>query len=145
MEESKSIYNTIKYCLGISNFKCLLINGGGKLHIKDSRIKVLTSVGPLDFLQLISGAAFVVTNSFHGLAFSIIFGKKIYCCEHTTRNARIEDLLSTSGLDNKTIKESSNTIESIDGKTAYRELISRIEESKKYIKKCLEEYKKQYD
>ena len=37
--------------------------------------KTLVDVGPEDFLGLFKNAAYVCTNSFHGLAFSIIFNK----------------------------------------------------------------------
>lgn len=37
--------------------------------------KTLVNVGPEDFLGLFRNAAYVCTNSFHGLAFSIIFNK----------------------------------------------------------------------
>lgn len=37
------------------------------------------AVGVEEFLSLLSGAAFVVTTSFHGTAFSVIFQKPFYC------------------------------------------------------------------
>ncbi|MED9872699.1 MAG: polysaccharide pyruvyl transferase family protein [Eggerthellaceae bacterium] len=36
---------------------------------------MITDAGPLEFLQLFSGASFVCTDSFHGTAFSLIYGK----------------------------------------------------------------------
>lgn len=53
---------------------------------------------PSDFLALFRDAAFVVSNSFHGTAFSIIFRKRFltYAAKY---NARIENILSITGLD----------------------------------------------
>mgnify|MGYP000459293333 CR=1 FL=1 len=38
--------------------------------------KVIKQVGPIDFISYIKGAEFVISNSFHGTAFSIIFEKQ---------------------------------------------------------------------
>ena len=52
---------------------------------------------PSDFLALFRDATFVVSNSFHGTAFSIIFRKRFltYAARY---NARIENILSITGL-----------------------------------------------
>jgi len=54
--------------------------------------KVEYSIG--NFLKLISGAEFVVTNSFHGTAFSLIYGKKFVCLPAMITNSRIVDFLN---------------------------------------------------
>lgn len=51
-----------------------------------------------DFLCLIKNAKIVVTNSFHGLAFSYIFRKEVYCVTHTKLGSRQTDLINTSGV-----------------------------------------------
>lgn len=61
--------------------------------------------GPVEFLQYISNAEYVVTNSFHGTALSVIFGKKFYTLlKHgVKRNARMEELLSPLSLDERIV------------------------------------------
>lgn len=55
------------------------------------RIQVFT---PADFLALVSNAAYIVTNSFHGTAFSVIFGRKFTSLKNgTAGDARMETLL----------------------------------------------------
>ncbi len=53
--------------------------------------------GPCDFLSLIDNAALVITSSFHGTAFSLIYRKKFYVLNGKTDN-RISDILSKTGL-----------------------------------------------
>lgn len=59
--------------------------------------KQLYNAGPAEFLYLIKNAAMVVTDSFHGTAFSLIFGKKYY---HNVSIAdlRVEWLLNNVGV-----------------------------------------------
>lgn len=50
--------------------------------------------GPVEFLSYIYGADLVVTSSFHGAAFSIIFGKPFFCIEQEDKeNIRVRALL----------------------------------------------------
>ena len=42
---------------------------------------------------------YVITNSFHGTVFSIIFGKPFISIIHSSTGARIIDLLESLGLD----------------------------------------------
>ena len=62
---------------------------------KYSYVKHLLSPTPEKFVSLIANANYVVTNSFHGTVFSIIFHKNFYCETNygDKRNKRIEDLL----------------------------------------------------
>ncbi|MFR5172499.1 MAG: polysaccharide pyruvyl transferase family protein, partial [Clostridium paraputrificum] len=82
--------------------------------------------GPSEFLFAINNAEYVITNSFHGTAFSMIFGKKFYCIAHTTRNIRINNLLELVNYERKIIrKKISVEILSdylIDGDIAYQRL-----------------------
>ncbi|MBE5946154.1 MAG: polysaccharide pyruvyl transferase family protein [Lachnospiraceae bacterium] len=55
--------------------------------------RVLVDVGPLEFVNLYKFATFSCTNSFHGLAFSIIFGKKFYLVPSNRFNSRMDNLL----------------------------------------------------
>ena len=51
-------------------------------------------MGPAEFLNCIKNASHVVTNSYHGCAFSLIFHKDFYCIPHSTRGMRMVDLLT---------------------------------------------------
>ena len=58
--------------------------------------------GPIEFLDLINNAKCVLTDSFHGTAFSIIFKKNFYSImDKRTPNTRITSLLSTLGISDR--------------------------------------------
>ena len=59
--------------------------------------------GPCDFLSLIDNAALVITSSFHGTAFSLIYRKTFYVLHGKTDN-RISDILEKTGLLERSIE-----------------------------------------
>src|SRR5699024_12421620 len=63
---------------------------------ENKQVIVETGAGPAEFLGYIHHADYVVTNSFHAMAFSIIYQKKFLAFEHSTRNARLENVLELS-------------------------------------------------
>lgn len=55
-----------------------------------------------NWLRYISGAELVVTDSFHGLAFSLIYNKQfVVISPNNGRNSRLVDLLKLAGLENR--------------------------------------------
>ena len=64
-------------------------------------------VTPIDFIQLISNAKYVCTDSFHCTVFSIIFQRQFLtfyrfaATDGNSRNSRIDSLLSLMGLDER--------------------------------------------
>ncbi|MBO8139971.1 MAG: polysaccharide pyruvyl transferase family protein [Thermosipho sp. (in: Bacteria)] len=71
-------------------------------------IKKLHDVGPTDFLKLFLNAKYILTNSFHGTAFSLIFEKQFISFAHSTVNLRMENLLNLYGLNNVQITNTFN-------------------------------------
>ena len=67
---------------------------------------VLYDVGPSEFISLIENAKLVLTNSFHGTAFSIIFEKPFVSVPHTKSNSRILELLESLNISNRQITSS---------------------------------------
>lgn len=55
--------------------------------------------GPREFLWLVDNADAVVTNSFHGLAFSVIFGKPLVSYRNLTRNSRLSSMFRLLGME----------------------------------------------
>lgn len=69
-------------------------------HINRGRIKRISCFGPGEFLGYMKNASFVLTNSFHGTAFSLIFGKPFHVVLNgTASDARMISLLGRLGLD----------------------------------------------
>ena len=56
-----------------------------------------------DFLRLFADAEFVLTNSFHGIAFCLNFGKQFACIPANTANNRILEMLQMIDLEHRMI------------------------------------------
>lgn len=84
---------------------------------------MIFDAGPREFLTYIKDAELVVTNSFHGTVFSILFQKKFYSVYQ--ENGRIENLLGFLGLTERHITDEKkiNPEEKID----YAQTESRLE------------------
>lgn len=72
----------------------LVYSDGRKIYF-NKKVHYIPGISPDIFLNLLSNASCVVTNSFHGVAFSAIFHKKIYVELNSTagRNTRAELLM----------------------------------------------------
>ena len=73
----------------------------------DNKVMFVTGAGPEEFLGYILHAKYVVTNAFHGTAFSLIFHKPFYsfCGKDGKGNTRIQTVLKASSLRNRIIDE----------------------------------------
>jgi len=67
-------------------------------------VKNIRAVGPREFLSLIHNAKCVITDSFHGTAFSIVFHKPFFSIPYQGTESRIIDLLSDLGLENRVVR-----------------------------------------
>lgn len=65
--------------------------------IKKNTKNEITTADPLMFIDLIKNAEFVITSSYHGLAFSILFHKPFYVA-FSRNSKRASSLLSQLGL-----------------------------------------------
>lgn len=91
---------------------------------------------PIEFLSYVYNASYILTNSFHGLAFSLIFKKQFNVVMPQSRGSRITDLLCDLNLENKIIDDDIN-VEFIDYKAIDEKLNVVINESKKYLHDAL--------
>ena len=94
----------------------------GNVWTKDRIRKTILNKSPGQFLWLVDKADFVVTNSYHGTAFSIHFKKQFYVFKRTY-NSRIESLLSVFNLQKRMIENGEVDLECID--------YTKVEEVKK--------------
>ena len=84
--------------------KYLSTNG----HLKNRKgIEIENAATPSRFLSLIQHAEYVVTDSFHGTAFSILFHRNFYVASNVKRIDRIRDLLSLTSLSDRMIDANS--------------------------------------
>lgn len=66
--------------------------------ISFGKCKQLYNAGPLEFLSLIDHANTIVTDSFHAVAFSYIFEKKLFYQFNGSTSSRITDFLNLAGI-----------------------------------------------
>lgn len=78
--------------------------------------KILRSAytdGPLEFVNLIKNAEYVIATSFHATVFSIIFHKKFFIVPHKKTGSRVTNLLKKLGINNRVV-HALNDFEKID-------------------------------
>lgn len=102
--------------------------------------KQLYDAGPAEFVGWIKDASYVVTDSFHGTLFSLIFGKQFFsfiALEKTS--SRIKNILERTGLENRIVtkKDLSSFDFSSYEKNDIVSLDQLCEVSKFYIKQFL--------
>lgn len=97
----------------------------------------LTAASPEEFLGAIKNAEYVVTNSFHGTAFSIIFNKELYVFDNKARGSRITGLLNKAGLNNRIVEGQIKLQKNIDYNKVSENLKDYINTSKEFLLNAL--------
>jgi hypothetical protein len=118
---------------------CIVIEiSYGKRIMQHVKHKVITTAGPSNFLGLFYHAEYVLTNSFHGTSFSILFNKQ-FCSYHLDIGSdRITDLLKQLKIYDRYVINSKDVIlERIDWKLVNESLASLRKESLAYIQTVL--------
>lgn len=134
MEASEAIQNTLEWIYTKFPELNVFILYGSNCKLKLSfKHKILSIVDPIDFLSLVKNSEFNVTNSFHGLALSLIFRKKVYCCAHTSRNTRINNLLAIIHQEHKLITNTTNDFSFVDSNYDKSDLENMISFSRNYV------------
>lgn len=100
---------------------------------KDKRINKQFVCSPYEFPCLFANAEYIITNSFHGVSFSLIFSKQFWCCKTGISSTRITSLLQKVGIleryvDNINIKEPDINYDCIN-----ENLERYIRDSKEYL------------
>jgi hypothetical protein len=97
---SEQLYSIVDYVCSKKNLKATFIEVSDKKH---ARIKVWER-NPINWLKQIASASFVISDSFHGVVFAILFKKNfIALCVHEQKFVRIKDLLTNLGLEHKIV------------------------------------------
>lgn len=103
------------YARQFSNYKHLRLVSilSNECNSDDYRFadEVLIGKSPEEFINLIRNAEYVLTDSFHGLAFSVINEKQFYIFYRNrpdvkqSRNSRIDNIVKIWGLEDRLIKK----------------------------------------
>lgn len=139
MHRSGNVNKLLKWLKKETGAKIVVIDGQGVVQ------GVMTNlvyhdiakhrVGPREFLWLFDHAKYVVTSSFHGTAFSLIFEKELYAITNLNRKTRITNILEKVGL--SPVGEDAEVFERRDGadwEKVRSELKTHRTNSQQYIK-----------
>ena len=114
----------------------IFVTGAFEQHWAD---KNYVNAGPLDFVNLIDGAQYVISNSFHATAFSLILGKT-FCVVNRKEgiNERMKSVLADYDLtDRMTNRFSSEMLKSIDYSVVNRQIEKNVLFSKEWLNNSL--------
>jgi len=112
-------------------------------------IRRVYDAGPKEFLGLIRDSAFVCTNSFHGMVFSILFRKAFYCFEshrpnpEQSVNSRLHSLLNKLELSDRLLSggKAQDGINLSESEIDYRRVMEKLEQEREkslgYLKGAL--------
>ena len=117
-----------------------------------NNFEYIYDAGPGEFLHLIDNAEIICTDSFHGIVFSIIYGKKFIPFkrfkddEKISQNERIYNLLDKidykESFTELELEKDLNCLNSIDYSLLYCKLDNLKQKSINYLKKSLKECSK---
>ena len=87
------------------NSKIVVVGGNFLSNIKNKQdgVEYAWDISPRQWLYLVHHADCIVTNSFHGTAFSINYQKEFFVEFSSDTNSRLRQLIQTTGLENRVI------------------------------------------
>lgn len=112
--------------------------------VEDAEAEIVSVIdaGPSEFITLFDKAGFVVTNSFHGTAFSLNFGKQFYTVipRGASNNSRQKSILKLFGCENRMIVEGSSMpeVSEVDITRTMETLDREREKSINYLKNAID-------
>ena len=112
----------------------------GLLSDKFAGIQTICDAGIEDFLSLIKNADIVLTNSFHGTVFSVLFRKNFLSVKLASTSSRVENLLEKIGISDRLIIDRSGLYK-IDEPINYESALKLLEQERanslEYIKEIV--------
>jgi nitroreductase len=155
--EKKSVAQSVASKLGFDKIVVIPNPDGGRgyteqLWADDPRAEVLEEDAPENFLRAYREAGYVVTDSFHGSAFAVVFGKPFSSIYNKQRGAgRFANLLEWLGFgETRRIYETDtaadidaneNITRNLEFAQAKRIIAERAETSREWLKDALDESK----
>ena len=102
----------MRFCRELSQktgMKIIVVGGNPVTAWKnrDQMIEYAVDISPQQWLYFMHHAAYVVTNSFHGTAFSVNFRKNFYVEFSSLTNSRLEHIVRMLHLEDRVVNGSS--------------------------------------
>jgi len=108
-----------------TQYKVVELNG--KIITRATKAQRWNVVGPSGFLSLLRHAEIVVTSSFHGICFSLLFNKTFYAFL-TSNSRRIESILIDLDLQGRIVKTANEV--SLEGSINWQSVNLKMKEKK---------------
>ncbi|MBQ0088642.1 MAG: polysaccharide pyruvyl transferase family protein [Prevotellaceae bacterium] len=104
------------------------------------KTKMIFDAGPAEFIGWFANASMIVTDSFHGTVFSLVFSKQFYSYVALARtSSRVGNLLSSVGLSSRIIRDFNKDILNQDPIDYSKvNLVEVSKPSKEYIKSFIQ-------
>ena len=117
-----------KYKASERNLKIINI---GKLAGFYWGVRCICDAGPREFVELIYNADYIVTNSFHGTAFSVNFNKQFLSVVHPKSPERAAHLLKMIDLESRLVNiQDFSTVKDID-EDKFKQVSSTLDDIRK--------------
>jgi len=130
----------VKEFAAMNNCKIILLTKGLQKYFG---VKSISNISPIDFINYIAHAKYVITGSFHALCFSIMLKKEFYVTSapEKERSGRLIQFLSNLGLENRVVSTENPELitNKYDFEKAYKEINKLRQESLLTIDKILDE------
>ena len=139
MEGDKYTIEKARALAGSKGCSLVLINPTLKQRQTCRDFIMYIAASPEEFVGMFAEAEAVVTNSFHGAAFSLIFKKEFYAeASNAEKSARITDLLALFDLSDRLLPNEKNR--EIDWAKLNSQLVKEQDKSISWLKNSLELY-----
>lgn len=119
----------------------LVVVGGNPIKAalrKEENVEYAVDIGPDQWLYLLRHARYVVTNSFHGTVFSIIFSRDFYVELSSLTNSRLAQITQALGLTDRIVGEKPLEATAVDYTVTNQLLPQMRRASMDYLKEALE-------
>lgn len=112
------------------------------------KANIIADAGLQEFLDLIRGAEYVLTDSFHVTSFSLIFKKQFYAFTrfkedaYTSQNSRVRNILSIAGVNDRFLPYGTKKVvdlKNINYNAVEKALEYEIERSKEFLSAAIGE------
>lgn len=137
--EPDNFYQILDFLAIKFNRKVIFI-GYEKNKRLNQRYEQITNCGPKEFLGYIKNASFIITNSFHGTAFSVLFEKQFISVCPKTGKERIISLLNLLGLNHLNINDIESAQKAIASSIDYSQVNERLKIERESANKFLTKY-----
>lgn len=128
-EEADNLAETVA-----EQMQCDIVEITGSIHPLKFGKRYVQTANAIEFVSLIKNAAFVITSSFHGTAFSLIFEKQFYSIGMGKRAGRVKSLLEQLKIGDRLITDVDELpLDKIDYAIVKEEMLQMVLRSQKYL------------